>query len=512
MAGAWRIATCLFGAVTMSGAAAPECAPGGNCPAHDDNDFAEAALLQSKVTRATSHRKGLRWWGQPAPAPQDKHFVQFDTPKKMPVPREVVDSGFVRELIIKFPLKTNPIKIVGNSAHLDMAKMLEGRFSRDPLKSVDEYRDYGIEKAVVFIGQRSVISDRVKLAFAEKSHTLWMPKKTAAYSSEKEEQVEKSQTSWEKTEAVARRAERHSALSGLSMFSAPQIIMGGKDQQQLDELRNYTKSHRKPSKSTMKDYQNANVELQTRQAQRTATEPIRSSIGCLHFEDAELMNFTADTVQVPLDTKIVGWRGQLGSYPNKWYGMSSGTTLFIHNEEEDSFDIYFQFSSAVTIMDHKEDYTAWFDVGPADGSKMKVASYDGRHESNNDPSKAINMWNTAKSIPIDFSFLHSKRQDVGCPDEVLDTFPTRVAQFQNLFSGDMLHMMWAMPTMMSGWYTLMDEVNCAVEYLRPMRKDQVVSYGRIEAVGLLHVLMEMPGEIMVAAFQNSTQWNTFSLL
>merc|ERR1740121_1425046 len=131
-------------------------------------------------------------------------------------------------------------------------------------------------------------------------------------SKEKMEADKNSQTAAEAEEAKESRGERHDLLSSLSMLTGPQIIQAGKDRAYLNKLRDYNKRHRKPTKAEQSEYDAANKNFEKRRKMVTEAEPIRSSIGCLHFEDAELMNFSKNDsyVEVPLDTRLVAWRGQ----------------------------------------------------------------------------------------------------------------------------------------------------------------------------------------------------------
>lgn len=499
---------CLLSVVGVC-AAASECAAGGaGCIADDHSDVAEAALLQAKVQKVQAmgaERRGDASWAM------GPNIVQMDPPATVPVPRHQVDSGYVRQLLIKFPMDTNPIKVVGNIAQIDMAKFMEGRFSRDSETQAakEDVKDYGIEKAVAFVGASSAISDKVKLAFAEKSHSLWLPSGVRNSSKIKAEKDLASQSHAQKEQAKKDRNERNNALSQLALVTGSQIIVAGKDSHHLDLLRNYTALNRHLATSDWQEYKNANAELKRRREDEKLEDiPIRSTIGCLHFEDAELMKFGEDgIVEVPLDTQIVAWRGQLGFFPQKVYSMSSGIAVFHHNTEDDTFDIYFRFSSTVNMRDGDAGYQAEYYQGAVDGQRSR-RSPDWRMPSISSPY-ATGLWDKAKSIPRDYTFMHAPRSQVGCDDDVLDSMVDKVDAIQKaMVSGGLMSMFSNMKNTMS---TLGDEVNCAVEYLRPHRDDQVVAFGRLEAVGLLHVLMEMPGEIMVSAFKNDAEWNKYSL-
>lgn len=537
--------------LTMVGAcaaaSASECAASGaGCPAEDPSEVAEAALLQARVVhsvaaekRGDSERKPS-WWSVMRSSKKLKNDgldgiakeedglfpqVQMDPPATVRVPRKVLASGYAREVLFKFPLGSNSaieISDDGKTARIDLDRFMEGRFSRDDvaptraysdedlLTNPHEHLDYGIEKAVAFKGASSAISKKIKLGFAEKSHSTWVHYDLLQYSETQAKEDEASQTASIKAQAKLRRESRHKYLSQLAMITGNQILSAGKDFVHLEAVRNYTQDHRTPDAAARQDLKNANIVLQRRRELANDSAPIRSSIGCLHFEDAELMNFTDDLfVSVPLDMQLTAWRGQLGFSPNQWYSMSLGIGTFSHNAEDDSLEIYFRFSSAVELADSVADYRGLFSVGPVNGVSPPVGP-DAR-KGGKLMARATPLWNKAKSIPVDYAFLHQNREAVGCPDEVLHSLPPRVADIQscldhpktgevNMFNCAFL---W-MPT-------LLDEINCAVGYLRPIENSTAIEFGRLAAVGLSHVLMEMPGPTMVTAFADGEAWNTYSL-
>jgi len=373
-----------------------------------------------------------------------------------------------------------------------------------------------VEKGVLFVTPQSMVSDKVKLAFAEKSHALWVQDEDKMMRNSEVVNTAgiEAQSKRQKEQAIKDRPNRHGALSSLSLSQGPQILMNGKDWDHIAEQRNFTKKHPKPSKQDMTDMDRMRQVLNERQAEYTAKVPIHSTIGCLHFEGAELMTFEENRVTVPLDTNIVAWRGQLGSAPNDWYSMASGSAVFHVNEEDGSFEIYFRFSTSIDITDQstpKQDkWAGALIIGPVNGDKKNKVGKEDRLKSFSIPFFAAHYWDQAQKYQVDYTFLHSTRQGTGCSDKVLNSLPARVGHFQEGF--EMTDDGQVKVRLSDGWHeTLMDEVNCAVEYLKPVDDATVISYGRLLATGLIHVLIEMPGEVMVAAFSDSSMWNDFPL-
>lgn len=499
-----------FLAIAATGVA--ECTNADECLA--EADVVETSLLQIQH----GGKKGRL---------EPKHYIQMDGTDKINCPRREM-TGFTREVLFKYPLASNPIKIIGKTARIEIGKVLESLFSRDAyappgngdiqslspeLLRPEEQRDFGVERAVAFVGKKSMVSNEVKLAFAEKSHTLYIPEEVSHASENRMKEIQSNQTLWDRETAKLTRDLRNTALSAFAMAVGPQIISAGKDFNVVAAIRNLSAADgRKPDASFETAMERANRVLKQREALNTRKTPVRSSIGCLHFESPELMNFTDEAVELPLDTKIVGYRGRLASTPNKEYAMSSGIAIFSHNVETDTLDIFFGFSSVVDMADSAEGYGSIFSVGPANGASMPVVP-EGRADTIPTTALGDTSLNVAMSFPPDFSFLHSSRQDVGCPDTVLRSLTPEVEKVQDMLAGnDTSEAMSSLAGVSSVVVTVKNEVNCAVEYLRPWNEDEVVAFGSLEAVGLIHVLIEMPGYIMEEAFNSSKLWNTITLV
>merc|ERR1719422_2072633 len=148
-------------------------------------------------------------------------------------------NGFVREVLISWPIDSNPFKFNADKtqALFPFQKVLEGRYSRTAESTNQE--DYGIEKGVIFQGEKSMISDKVKLGFTEKSHTLWYPDDVPAYTEETLRREMDSQTMAQKQEAEDDRKERHLGLAANGALLGLQVLQAGKDEPHMSAVRNY---------------------------------------------------------------------------------------------------------------------------------------------------------------------------------------------------------------------------------------------------------------------------------
>jgi len=493
-----------------------ECHPSHDCDdSRHKGDEENPSLLQAKLARAPAGA----WPSWPPRVAQ--HYVQLDGFTKTPIPRREV-HGFTRELLIKYSLHDNPIKVHGDTAFIPFSNILEGEYSRNA-RSQDQ-KDYGVEKAYVFDGAKgSMLSDRVRLAFAEKSHTLYFPYDVPNATKAKLEHQLASQSARDKAIAKEKRIDKLTALSGLSGSFGPQLIAGGKDLAHEKVLREFVASDgRAVSPAIWTAMGSLQSELAWRRDQVTEVSPIQSSVGCLHFEDEGMMNFSASGVTVPLEKKFVVYRGRLAFYPNEEYQMSSGLAFFYHNKTSNSLDIFFGFSSVIDLMDSNWGYTSSFSIGPADGYNLPIP-HEGRETSAIPPWLVPGVEEAGKaarvmglSIPSDFTLLHSRREDLGCNDTVLSHLKENSEELRNMLQmmndmkglkpTDLLRMV---PHVGKAYKIGMTWALCAVEYLRPVRRDSAVVMSSIAIMGFMHVIAELrPVDVKNIVYHHAA-WNSY---
>lgn len=499
----WCIQLAFAAVAVVAGGADSQCIGSADAHCAQGVDYADTSLLQSKASERLAAGEGKR-------TTDGSHFVQLDGKTKTAVPRKDT-NGFVREVLISWPIDSNPFKFNPDKtqALFPFQKVLEGRYSRSSPTTSQE--DYGIEKSVIFQGEKSMISPLVKLGFTEKSHTLWYPTDVPAHTEETLRREMDSQTMAQKQEAEKGRRDRNLGLTANGALLGVQILNAGKDDQHMSAVRNYAAQGMTREIGT--SYNQANAKLQQRRA-LGKSEIVRSSIGCIHFENAEDMQFFSDGISVPLDKMMTAYRGRLASGPNAEYQMSAGIGVFHVNNQTNSLDLYLAFSDVVEVIDTASGLQAQFAVGPIDGASVRGPG-EGRK-----PSDSLNIIASmgaqmAALVPPDFNFMHRPRQEVGCSDEVLRQMVGQGDKLQKIFQMDMSTMMSAMLSPMDfiddTYGAVQDQISCAVEYLRPVNPNLPARFGVFESFGLLHVLMEMPGPVMALTFFRSDLWNTISL-
>jgi len=481
---------------------------GGRQCGHDPPDDADPSLIQARVD----------WWAHSRSI--DQHYIEFDGDTKTPVPRRVT-KDFVRELMITYPLKNNPIKVNGKKAYIPFSSILEGEFSRR--STTQDQEDYGVEKAMAFLGSEgSMISDKVKLAFAEKSHTYYFPGELPEATKDMLEAERAAQTPEMQATAKENRQGKLSAMAGLAATIGPQVIVAGKDLNHVASIRKFVDSDQGGlTPHQLEDVRRLQSEMAIRRKKTTATMPIRSSIGCLHFENEELMHFTADGVELPLDRKFVAYRGRLAGHPNQEYQMSGGFAVFHYNETSDSLDIFFLFSSVIDIIDSSSGFSSQFSVGPPDGHHWWVP-HEGRESSVlpihiGTTFRSLGQWaqGSALSVPSDFTLLHSKREELGCKDTDLAQVVERTQGLRDILGlATKLHhinaldMFTAVPKVSEAYSSAVVWIMCAVEYMRPVYNDTAVVMTPLMLMGFLHVIMELPPKSVAQLVESDTIWNT----
>eukprot|EP00928_Gymnodinium_smaydae_P045762 TRINITY_DN30466_c0_g1_i3.p1 TRINITY_DN30466_c0_g1~~TRINITY_DN30466_c0_g1_i3.p1 ORF type:complete len:350 (-),score=43.84 TRINITY_DN30466_c0_g1_i3:182-1231(-) len=235
----------------------------------------------------------------------------------------------------------------------------------------------------------------------------------------------------------------------------------------------------------------------SKRAALSGSEALRSSVACLHFETIEGMMFTDAGVDVPLDKKIVAYRGRIAFAPNQEYDFTMGYVVFYHNVAENSIDLYFGFSHIFVLADGAQTPTAALFVGNADGASWPK-SPEGRPPSWAANYAAMSAYKSFAALPGDYEFLYKYREDVGCPDSALD--------FLRSASQSVLKMVLAANAVTMAHFTM--TVPCAVEYLRPDNYEYSATYGRFESLGFMHFMMELPPTVVAEALAAHIDWNT----
>lgn len=464
------------------------------------------------------------WPSMPEPATAGDHFVQLDDKAKTPALRQEM-KGFVRELLIKYPLKSNPIKVNGKTAYIPFGSIMEGEFSLNAYTQGQTH--YGVDKTMAFISNdnpKSMISDKVKLAFAEKSHTYYFLGDMPHVTKDRLDAEQAAQSPLTKLEATMMRQAKLTALAGSAAAYGMQIANTGKDPKQMEAVREFVATDAGAMTQALWQAVNrSNSELKERKAKTTAKVPLRSAVGCLHLENPEVMNFTADGVQVPLDHKIVAWRGQAASYPNEEYQMANGFAVFFHNIESDSLDVYFGFASVIDFVDAIPRMVAKFSVGPPDGDKWPIAP-ESRLSSVLPPlvapvveAASSAVYSVSELIPTDFTYLHLDRIAAGCTDGMLSSLPAESQHMLDLlrvvdgrggdntvFSMSSLDMI---PAASQAYQSAMGWIHCGVEYLRPVHSNAAARMGSLQLMILLHIISELDPQDVAKVVATHTVWN-----
>jgi len=360
------------------------------------------------------------------------------------------------------------------------------------------------------------------LAFCDKSHTYYFPGEVPQATKDRIEAQRAAQRPEVQATAKEKRTEKLTAMAGLAASIGPQVIVAGKDLNQIDTVRKFVDSNWGALTPRLwNSVKRLGSELTDRRSKTTATTPMRSSIGCLHFENAELMNFTEEGVELPLGRKFVAYRGRLAAHPNQEYQMSSGFAVFYHNETSDSLDIFFLFSSVVDIIDSPSGIFSEFSVGPHNGQQWWVPS-EGRETS------MIPKWMepafqslggaatvASSAIPPDFSLLHSGREELGCNDTQLAHVVQNSKGLRDILGLitklkhlNALDLFTSIPKASEAYSSALTWMMCAVEYIRPVYDDSAVLMTPVMLMGFLHVLMELSPESVGQLVESDTVWNT----
>lgn len=474
--------------------------PGNNRQCSSDSHNAQWCYVRPGCPSAQEGTSG-DWSEEPCyQDPSQQHFIQFDAITKVHVPRIDV-NGLVREVVLRYPVGDGiSVSADGTKVHFPSGSMLRAEYSRDT--NVTGRADYGIQKAFWLKSNNgSMISDKVELMVLEKTHTMYSP--FDDYPTHTKDRVEQEKANRHATENE--KASQTSTLyaRNLAVNSFVGLGMSGQvldnsvhDFAHREAVREFVASNDHDLSDAEKAAANEAFEkFKTRKAQAEA-DPLRSSVACIHFETIEGMIFTEDGVDIPLDKKIVTFRGRISFSPNGEYDFTMGYSTFSYNEVENSIDIYFGFSHLLAIMDNEPTYTSTLWVAPPDGASWPRRP-EGRPPSSSANHAAVALYAGIDVFPADYTFLYQNRQDVGCPDTALTALELASEQVLATLMSQSVDTMVHFTT----------TVPCGVEYLRPDAAGHSSAYGILESLGFMHFMMELPPGVVAKSLADHVDWN-----
>jgi hypothetical protein len=427
------------------------------------------------------------------------NFIQIDGSSKTPSPRRTVGT-FTREILVHFPLDKNPITLAEKGAIIKLGELFQGkyvRFSRaeaaadDPNGLTDplQQEDFGVVSSIAFPSNGR---KQGKLMLAEKSHAFYLPEGAHRTTTEKRMPEFEAQ---EQNANLARLARASAAtratmvtMTGLAIM--PQLISTSFDPHAVGTAHHAARANdRTPEAELEESFANAHHKMAELEAKRS-DEIVRSSFGCVHFEDMEGVVFTDETVTVPLEQKLVVFRGRLVSFPNEEYQYSSGVSFFRVSADKKTLELYMGFVTTSEFVDSPTGFSAQLTVGPGNGGSMPIPPDSRGATQAFDPATSGQLgfaWNYANTIPRDFGFLKLTREQAGCKS--VHSIPLGVYNFAtNIAAGNL-------PVAVGEMQTLFP---CFISYFRPSA-NTVSAYDWPEALGIIHMIVETPPSYLVAA-------------
>jgi hypothetical protein len=226
-----------------------------------------------------------------------------------------------------------------------------------------------------------------------------------------------------------------------------------------------------------------------------AAEVVSSTAGCFHLTGApDVLHATEAGVWLPLNKKVVALAGLVTFTPLTHNAFTTSTTVFSHNKELDTIDVYAAAASSSNLVDPdvvktNHHHEAKFYVGPADGAKRPVVA-DGRVGplKHSLAGKTLNklMFRAWASLPADFHYLAAAPETV-CPD---GEFAEKTASYweanvvKSMFSDSMV-------TKLRTLGVLSSLLDCAVDYLAAANGNPH-AFSPFESIVFLHAIIEFP--------------------
>jgi hypothetical protein len=253
-----------------------------------------------------------------------------------------------------------------------------------------------------------------------------------------------------------------------------------------------------PSAVLNKAYQNATSRFHKRKqlAGNGKNGVLRSSLACIHFETVPGMTYhrrakclstgkcvedpNADKeegVEIPLEKKIVTYRGMDGFYPNEEYNWAVGTSVFYHNKAENAIDFYAAFSYGFDFYETASGFQAQVQVGKMDGATGSIPS-EGRAATPEATAMGVGALSSVHQLPVWYPQLYASQKRLGCD----------IAKFKAA-SGDMVQTVADPNRLMSD---LLVAASCATEYLKPdctPEGQNIVPLNPMQAMVFAHFFM-----------------------
>jgi len=457
-----------------------------------------------------------------------EHYVQLDGVTKTDVPRREVEGSFVRETLIKYPLSgigSGAFEVKDGKVTINFNTAVEGRISRSGFASRDsstvledprEQNDYGVKKDIWVSSPRGgVFSRKATIGVMEKEHSLYIPDGVSRVSETREKAAKNAQGPTEHMIAKMYTGHRNMAVATTAFMASSQTMTQGEDPNHIAALRDMVAASNDVDAALQGKMAAANALLKKSRDLRTSIKPLRSVLACMHFE-ADLIEGDANSATIALDKRVVAYRALNRATPNQDYQVNSGIAVFHHDVEANTLDVYFGFSSSLDMVETADGFAAQFFVGPTDGASAAIVP-DSRPAASPLPEQVSWAWAGVQSIPADYTFMHATRHENMCNDTVLDGVPHvaykgAMAVMQMRYATTPQQRMEAAPLIHQVVQNLNTMVTCGVEYMRPVNANEVVSYGRFQALVMLHVMLELPGPTIHQALHEVNFWNDYNLL
>lgn len=428
------------------------------------------------------------------------------------LPRKLV-SGYPTEVLYKIPVEGG-ISVNETHAYIPFFSTIQAEVVRH-MAAIGSY-EYGVANIKVSYNPMSVVSNKAILGFAEKLHTL--VHNGAWDTSDMDSALAERKHGGETMEVAAKelRAQRNALVTAFSLASKLMHSLGraGIDDAVIAALRQAaggkpSKAMRKRGRKMMKDLRKKKkvVKKAVRAALKAADSDckkakryrkclrekkrefllkLRSSTAtnCMHIERVDGLHIGPEGFTVPLETKIVSYRGQTVFSPIKRFSLLSGTARFYTKGSK----LYlWQGMSTFENVVHLETPTkteGQFFVGTVDGQNPWTKP-DMRRAPHTPSSAGHYLYNMFTQIPTDYTYLFSDPKEL-CPTSKFEKLSNLTANF------DIKLLMKSTPTqdqLMEASAFIGQILDCSVTFLNADAK-YTHGFGVTEAVAFAHGLIE----------------------
>jgi hypothetical protein len=224
----------------------------------------------------------------------------------------------------------------------------------------------------------------------------------------------------------------------------------------------------------------------TRQKGLTPQGAQPSSVGsnCFHLQKHPGIQSTPEGQYVPLNTKLSAWRGNTVFSPLQHFDVVGGVAVFSYDAAKGDLIIALYGSSYMDLDEPEHEAAAAYYVSSPNG-QTPANPVEGRSQTTGASSVIYGMYKTAKSMPIDYTFLFQDESTL-CDPQKYSKLKEEAADLDLM---DLMSSETSLTNKAGLISHLLDVMDCGTTFLRGVPENSN-AVGLLELTVWTHFLME----------------------